>query len=73
RSATTPGRRSAVGAVSVSGPANRLAGERLTESLPDPLLGATNGVEIDLSFGSRRCGEEVRAARTPLDFTPISL
>ncbi|MFC4357852.1 IclR family transcriptional regulator [Halobium salinum] len=41
----------AVGAISVSGPANRLKGERLHEALPDLLLGATNEVEINLSHG----------------------
>ena len=40
----------AIGAISVSGPANRLKGIRLTEELPDLLLGATNEVEINLSF-----------------------
>lgn len=41
----------AVGAISVSGPANRLKGERLERALPDLLLGATNEVEINLSHG----------------------
>jgi DNA-binding IclR family transcriptional regulator len=40
----------AVGAISVSGPANRLRGDRLDEVLPNLLLGATNEVEINLSF-----------------------
>lgn len=40
----------AVGAISVSGPANRLRGERLEGTLPDLLLGAANEVEINLSF-----------------------
>lgn len=40
----------AVGAISVSGPANRLKGEWLTDDLPDLLLGATNEIEINLSF-----------------------
>jgi DNA-binding IclR family transcriptional regulator len=40
----------AIGAISISGPANRLKGERLTDDLPDLLLGATNEIEINLSF-----------------------
>lgn len=40
----------AIGAISVSGPANRLKGEWLTDELPDLLLGATNEIEINLSF-----------------------
>ncbi|SEP31124.1 transcriptional regulator, IclR family [Halogranum amylolyticum] len=40
----------AIGAISVSGPANRLKGTRLTDELPDLLLGATNEIEINLSF-----------------------
>lgn len=40
----------AIGAISISGPANRLKGERLTDGLPDLLLGATNEIEINLSF-----------------------
>jgi DNA-binding IclR family transcriptional regulator len=40
----------AIGAISISGPANRLKGERLTDDLPNLLLGATNEIEINLSF-----------------------
>jgi DNA-binding IclR family transcriptional regulator len=40
----------AIGAISISGPANRLKGEWLTDELPDLLLGATNEIEINLSF-----------------------
>ncbi|WP_193362453.1 IclR family transcriptional regulator [Halogranum rubrum] len=40
----------ATGAISISGPANRLKGEWLTETLPDLLLGATNEIELNLSF-----------------------
>ncbi|WP_121740924.1 IclR family transcriptional regulator [Natronorubrum halophilum] len=39
----------AIGAISVAGPANRLRGELLTDELPDLLLGATNEVEINLA------------------------
>ena len=39
----------AIGAISVAGPANRLRGELMTEELPDLLLGATNEVEINLA------------------------
>lgn len=38
----------AIGAISVTGPTNRLRGDLLTEELPDLLLGATNEVEINL-------------------------
>lgn len=41
----------AVGAISVSGPANRLKGDRLTEELPDLLLGASNEIELNLTYG----------------------
>lgn len=40
----------AIGAISISGPANRLKDEWLTDELPDLLLGATNEIEINLSF-----------------------
>ncbi|WP_101295595.1 IclR family transcriptional regulator [Halegenticoccus soli] len=40
----------ATGAISISGPANRLKGDRLTKELPDLLLGAANEVEINLTF-----------------------
>lgn len=40
----------AVGAISVSGPSNRVKGDFLTEELPDLLLGVTNEVEINLSY-----------------------
>ncbi|EMA51596.1 IclR family transcriptional regulator [Halococcus thailandensis] len=41
----------AIGALSISGPANRLAGETLTEEFPELLLGAVNEIEINLSHG----------------------
>lgn len=41
---------SAIGALSISGPANRLQGEKLTEELPNLLLGAVNEIEINLSY-----------------------
>jgi DNA-binding IclR family transcriptional regulator len=46
----TAGDGEAVGAISVSGPSNRVKGEYLTEELPDLLLGVTNEVEINLSY-----------------------
>ena len=46
----TAGDGEAVGAISVSGPSNRVKGEFLTEELPDLLLGVTNEVEINLSY-----------------------
>lgn len=39
----------AIGAISVAGPANRLRGDLMTEELPNLLLGATNEVEINLA------------------------
>ncbi|RDZ42113.1 IclR family transcriptional regulator [Haloferax sp. Atlit-19N] len=39
-----------VGAISISGPSNRLRGDRLTGDLADLLLGAANEVEINLNF-----------------------
>lgn len=41
---------SAIGALSISGPANRLQGEKLNEELPSLLLGAVNEIEINLSY-----------------------
>lgn len=41
---------SAIGALSISGPANRLQGEKLNEDLPSLLLGAVNEIEINLSY-----------------------
>ncbi|AGB36943.1 IclR family transcriptional regulator [Natronococcus occultus] len=41
----------AIGAISVAGPANRLRGDRLTDELPALLLGATNEVEINFAHG----------------------
>ena len=41
---------SAIGALSVSGPANRLQGEKLNEELPSLLLGAVNEIEINLTY-----------------------
>ena len=39
----------AIGAISVAGPANRLRGDLLTEQLPNLLLGAANEIEINLA------------------------
>jgi DNA-binding IclR family transcriptional regulator len=39
-----------VGALSVSGPTNRLSGERLTETLPQLLLGAANELELNIAY-----------------------
>ncbi|WP_126661825.1 IclR family transcriptional regulator [Haloterrigena salifodinae] len=39
----------AIGAISVAGPANRLRDDLMTEELPSLLLGATNEVEINLA------------------------
>ncbi|WP_265109841.1 IclR family transcriptional regulator [Halosolutus halophilus] len=39
----------AIGAISIAGPANRLRGDLLIEEFPDLLLGATNEVEINLA------------------------
>ena len=39
----------AIGALSISGPANRLSGETLTQAFPELLLGAANEIEINLS------------------------
>ena len=41
----------AIGALSISGPANRLKDERLNEAFPELLLGAANEIEINLSYG----------------------
>jgi DNA-binding IclR family transcriptional regulator len=38
------------GALSVSGPANRLTGEKFREELPELLLGATNELEINITY-----------------------
>jgi DNA-binding IclR family transcriptional regulator len=40
----------AIGAISISGPSNRLKNDRLSDELPNLLLGAANEVEINLSF-----------------------
>lgn len=42
-----------VGALSVSGPANRMTGDRLTESLPGPVLGAVNELELHIEHSVR--------------------
>ncbi|AFZ72486.1 IclR family transcriptional regulator [Natronobacterium gregoryi] len=39
----------AIGALSVAGPANRLRGDVMTDELPELLLGATNEIEINLA------------------------
>lgn len=41
----------AIGALSISGPANRLQGAKLNAELPELLLGAVNEIEINLSYG----------------------
>ncbi len=40
----------AIGAISVSGPSNRVKNDLLRERLPDLLLGATNEIEINLNY-----------------------
>jgi DNA-binding IclR family transcriptional regulator len=40
----------AIGAISISGPSNRVKGSFLTEELPERLLGVTNEIEINLSY-----------------------
>jgi len=40
----------AIGAISVSGPSNRVTGKILTEEIPDLLLGSTNEIEINLNY-----------------------
>jgi len=40
----------AVGALSVSGPSHRLAGDRLTDELPAYLLGAANELELNIAY-----------------------
>lgn len=40
-----------VGAVAVGGPTNRMRGERFEETLPDPLLSASNIIELNLTYG----------------------
>jgi DNA-binding IclR family transcriptional regulator len=39
-----------LGAVSVSGPTNRIKGERFEETLPDLLLGTANEVELNIAY-----------------------
>jgi DNA-binding IclR family transcriptional regulator len=39
-----------VGAISVSGPANRLKGDRFREELPDTLLGVVNEIELTIAY-----------------------
>lgn len=41
---------SSLGAISVSGPARRLKGERMDEEIPESLLEVTNEIEIDLLY-----------------------
>lgn len=38
------------GAISVSGPTNRLTGERFESTIPDVVLGATNEIELKMGF-----------------------
>jgi DNA-binding IclR family transcriptional regulator len=40
----------AIGAISISGPSNRVKGSLLEDELPDLLLGSTNEIEINLSY-----------------------
>lgn len=40
----------AIGALSVSGPTNRLKEERLTEQIPDLLLGTANELELNIEY-----------------------
>jgi DNA-binding IclR family transcriptional regulator len=40
----------AIGAISISGPANRLDGDRLREELPSLLAGAVNEISINLAY-----------------------
>ncbi|MFC7229726.1 IclR family transcriptional regulator [Salinirubellus salinus] len=44
---------SVVGALSVSGPANRLQGEWFEDEIPDLLLGFVNELELNLAHGTR--------------------
>lgn len=39
-----------IGAISVSGPANRLKGDRFREELPDTLLGVINEIELTIAY-----------------------
>lgn len=39
-----------IGAISVSGPANRLRGDRFREELPDTLLGVINEIELTIAY-----------------------
>lgn len=43
-----------VGALSVSGPANRIKGDRFTETLPERLLGAVNELELYIEHSVQR-------------------
>jgi len=40
----------AIGAISISGPSNRVKGSLLEEEFPDLLLGSTNEIEINLNY-----------------------
>lgn len=42
---------SVLGAISISGPAQRFKGDKLREEIPDLLLGATNEIELNLEYG----------------------
>lgn len=39
-----------LGAISISGPAQRFKGDKLSEEIPDLLLGATNEIELNLKY-----------------------
>lgn len=41
---------SVVGALSISGPTHRLKGDMLEQELPDLIMGATNEIELNISF-----------------------
>lgn len=46
----TTGDDAVIGAISVSGPANRLKGSRFREELPDMLLGVVNEIELTIAY-----------------------
>jgi len=48
--AVTDHNNTAVGALSVSGPSNRLTGEKFEEELPQLLLGASNELELKIAY-----------------------
>lgn len=52
--AVTDGDDEVVGALSVSGPANRITGDRFTEELPERVLGAVNELELQIEHSIQR-------------------